>query len=265
MLREYYGAAILFGAITVTPPILHFSQVSFSYPDTSEVLHDFSLMVREGEKVGIIGPNGAGKSTLFLLASGVLTPQRGAVAFRGMPLVAGRFNPDLALIFQHSDDQLFCPTVWEDVAFGPSNMGLTPEAVRQRVENALQRTNTASFATKAVHHLSEGQKRMVAIAGALAMEPQLVLYDEPSASLDMRSRRQLIRMLQQVPHAMLIASHDLELVLEVCPRVVLIDNGHIIADGAAATILGNAELMHAHGQEKPHSLVPHQIPHHHHH
>ncbi|WP_034763907.1 energy-coupling factor ABC transporter ATP-binding protein [Chrysiogenes arsenatis] len=245
-------------------PLLHFSHVSFSYPDTPDAVGDFSLTVHEGEKVGIIGPNGAGKSTLFLLASGVLAPQKGILQFQGKPLMAGKFNSDLALIFQHSDDQLFCPTVWEDVEFGPSNMGLAPEAARQRVERALQITSTAHLAAKAVHHLSEGQKRMVAIAGALAMEPQLVLYDEPSASLDMRSRRQLIGLLQHAPHAMLIASHDLELILEVCPRVVLIDAGKVMADGAAATILGNAELMQAHGQEKPHSLVPHQIPHHHH-
>lgn len=244
-------------------PVLHLAHVSFSYPDTPDVFRDFSLTVHEGEKIGIIGPNGAGKSTLFLLISGVLAAQHGTLEFQGKPLVAGKFNSELALIFQHSDDQLFCPTVWDDVAFGPSNMGLTPAEVQQRVARALQITTMAHLATKAVHHLSEGQKRMVAIAGALAMEPQLVLYDEPSASLDMRSRRQLIGLLQHAPHAMLIASHDLELVIEVCPRVILIDEGKVMADGIAATILGNAELMHAHGQEKPHSLLPHAISHHH--
>lgn len=244
-------------------PILRLDGLCFSYPDTPHVIRALNLEVLPGEKVGVIGPNGAGKSTLFLLISGILAAEQGCIDFMGKPLRIGQFHPDMALVFQQSDDQLFCPTVREDVAFGPRNMGLDNVTVEKRVVDALERTGTSAFAQKAVHHLSVGQKRMVAIAGALAMEPRLVLYDEPSASLDIRSRRQLIGLLQRSRHAMLLASHDLELILEVCTRVILIDDGAIVADGEPRAIMADEGLMCAHGQEKPHSLVPHQLLHHH--
>ncbi|MBB5022521.1 energy-coupling factor ABC transporter ATP-binding protein [Desulfurispira natronophila] len=243
--------------------ILHIEHLAFSYPDTPGVIRDFSLQVFQGEKVGIIGPNGAGKSTLFLLITGVLSASEGEIRFMGAPLQPGNFYPEMALVFQQSDDQLFCPTVWDDVAFGPRNMGLSDSEIEKRVDTSLAQTGTAQFSHKVVHHLSEGQKRMVAIAGALAMRPELILYDEPSASLDIRSRRQLISLLQSSRHAMLLASHDLELVLEVCSRVVLLDDGEIVAEGDPRKIMADEELMRAHGQEKPHSLVPHQLLHSH--
>jgi len=176
-------------------------------------------------------------------------------------VVSGKFNPEVALVFQNPDDQLFCPSVKDDVAFGPQNMGLSKEEIEARVAEALSTVGGSKLAERPAHHLSEGEKRIISIAGVLAMRPKLIIYDEPSANLDIRSRRRLIRLLQSSPETIMIAAHDLELVLEVCDRVVLIDDGSIVADGNPHEIMGNVQLMEAHGQEKPHSLVPHQIPH----
>ena len=161
----------------------------------------------------------------------------------------------------HEHDQLFCPSVRDDVAFGPRNMGLPNEEVEARVTGALSAVGVLKLADRPSHHLSEGEKRMVSIAGVLAMRPRLMIYDEPGANLDIRSRRRLIRLLQASKETLLVASHDLELVLEVCSRVVLIDEGRIVADGDPREIMSDDRLMEAHGQEKPHSLIPHQIPH----
>jgi cobalt/nickel transport system ATP-binding protein len=243
-------------------PVLTAKGLSFSYPDTPEVLKDISLEVMPGERVGLIGPNGAGKTTLFLAICGVLKPADGEISLLGEPVAFGKFNPRAALVFQNPDDQLFCPTVREDVAFGPQNMGLSKEEVAARVKEALATVGASRFADRPVHHLSEGEKRIVSIASVLAMRPELVMYDEPSANLDIRSRRRLIRLLQSSAETILVASHDLELILEVCQRVILIDEGRIVAVGDPRQIMGDEKLMEAHGQEKPHSLVPHQIPHH---
>ncbi len=237
--------------------VLMISGLCFSYPDTSNVLENVSLKVMPGERVGLIGPNGAGKTTLFLEICGVLEPSAGQIVVLGKPVKNRDFRPEVGLVFQNPDDQLFCPSVRDDVAFGLHNMALPKDEVESRVTEALSIVGCLELADRPVHHLSEGEKRMVSIADVLAMWPRLVLYDEPSANLDIRSRRRLIRLLQASTETMLIASHDLELILEVCTRVVLIDNGHIIADGNSCEIMGNDELMEAHGQEKPHSLVPH--------
>jgi cobalt/nickel transport system ATP-binding protein len=248
--------------ITSAEPVLTARGLSFSYPDTPDVLNDIAIEVMPGERVGLIGPNGAGKTTLFLVVCGVLKPNEGEISLLGEPVAFGKFNPRAALVFQNPDDQLFCPTVREDVAFGPQNMGLLKEEVETRVKEALATVGASRFADRPVHHLSEGEKRIVSIASVLAMSPELVMYDEPSANLDIRSRRRLIRLLQSSAETILVASHDLELVLEVCQRVILIDEGKIVADGDPRQIMGDEQLMEAHGQEKPHSLVPHQIPHH---
>ena len=184
------------------------------------------------------------------------------VSLLGRPVAFGKFNPQVTLVFQNPDDQLFCPSVREDVAFGLQNMGLPREEVEARVKAALLTVGASRLADRPVHHLSEGEKRIVSIASVLAMHPELVMYDEPSANLDIRSRRRLIRLLQSSAETILVASHDLELILEVCERVILIDEGRIVADGDPREIMGNEQLMEAHGQEKPHSLIPHQIPHH---
>ena len=246
---------------TWSDPVLTISGLCFSYPDKPDVLRDISLKVMQGERVGLIGPNGSGKTTFFLVICGVLKPSAGEIVLTGNPVLNGDFRPEVGMVFQNPDDQLFCPSVKDDVAFGPQNMGLAKNEVEARVAEALSTVGIAELADRPAHHLSGGEKRMVSIAGVLAMHPPLLLYDEPGANLDIRSRRRLIRLLQTSNETILVASHDLELVLEICNRVVLIDEGHIIVDGNPLDIMGDDKLMNAHGQEKPHSLVPHIIPH----
>jgi cobalt/nickel transport system ATP-binding protein len=243
-------------------PALLTSQLTFSYLDHSNVLQSVDLQIMTGERVGLVGPNGAGKTTLFLLTCGVLKPDAGEILLFGEPVLPGDFHPEIGLVFQHPDDQLFCPSVWDDVAFGPQNLGLSKAEVASRVETALSLTGTLELASRPPHHLSGGEKRMVSIAGVLAMQPRMIIYDEPNANLDIRSRRRFISFLETSRETILIASHDLELVLEVCDRVVLLDEGHIVADGDPRETMGDMELMEAHGLERPHSLVYHAEPHH---
>ncbi|MEM8502793.1 MAG: ABC transporter ATP-binding protein [Cyanobacteria bacterium P01_D01_bin.1] len=236
--------------------------LTFCYPNCDPVLNNISLFVHQGQRIGIIGHNGCGKTTLFMLLCGVLSPNSGEISLLDQPVEPGQFRPEVAMLFQDPDDQLFSPTVREDIAFGPQNMGLDPEAATARVNRALAVTGTEFLGDRTPHHLSGGEKQMVAIAGLLAMNPEVILLDEPTASLDMRTRRRLIGFLQRSAETLLISSHDLEFVLEVCDRVLLIDNGQIIADGDPLDIMGDQELMEAHGLEKPHSLIPHVRPHH---
>jgi cobalt/nickel transport system ATP-binding protein len=243
-------------------PALVVSDLCFSYPDNPDVLAGISLEVMPGEQVGLIGPNGAGKTTLFLAVCGVLKPHAGEIVLFGEPVRLGDFRPQIGMVFQNSDDQLFCPSVWEDVAFGPQNMGLSNDEVAVRVEEALTITGVLDLADRPPHHLSGGEKRMVSIAGVLAMSPRLVIYDEPNANLDIRSRRRLIRFLQASRETQLIASHDLELILEVCSRAILLDKGRVVADGNPHDLMMDVALMEAHGLERPHSLIPHAEPHH---
>ncbi|MEA3340950.1 MAG: ABC transporter ATP-binding protein, partial [Chloroflexota bacterium] len=195
---------------------LAISDLSFSYPDKSDVLREVSLDVLPGERVGLIGPNGAGKTTLFLAICGVLKPSAGKIVLFGEAVTNGDFRPEIGMVFQNSDDQLFCPSVRDDVAFGPQNLGLSKEEVTTRVTESLTTTGALALTDRQPHHLSGGEKRMVSIAGVLAMRPRLVVYDEPNANLDSRSRRRLIRFLQTSQETILVASHDLELILEVC-------------------------------------------------
>jgi cobalt/nickel transport system ATP-binding protein len=234
----------------------------FRYPDSGPVLSDLNLIIHNGERVGIIGHNGCGKTTLFMLLCGVLAPTEGTIHLLGKSIELGQFRPEVGLLFQDPEDQLFSPSVKEDIAFGPQNMGLTEAEITARVQAVLTLTGLEALAERPPHHLSGGEKQMVAIAGLLAMQPQIMLYDEPTTSLDLRTRRRLIQFLQQTSETMLIASHDLEFVLEVCDRVLLIDNGRVIADGDPLVIMGDQERMEAHGLEKPHSLIPHVEPHH---
>ncbi|HEY9735371.1 MAG TPA: energy-coupling factor ABC transporter ATP-binding protein [Trichocoleus sp.] len=234
----------------------------FSYPDSPPTLYNVSVQIEAGERVGIIGHNGCGKTTLFMLLCGVLTPISGEVYLFGEPVQPGQFRPEVGMLFQDPDDQLFSASVREDIAFGPQNMGFEEAEVEARVEAALAMTGLERLANRPPHHLSGGEKQMVAIAGLLAMQPRILLYDEPTANLDMRTRRRLIHFLQQASETLLISSHDLEFVLEVCDRVLLIDDGQVIADGDPREIMGDQALMEAHGLEKPHSLIPHSEPHH---
>jgi cobalt/nickel transport system ATP-binding protein len=230
------------------------TDLCFSYPDKPEVLQAINLQVEEGDRLGIIGHNGCGKTTLFLLLCGVLTPTAGMVQIFGEPVIPGQFRPEIGLLFQDPDDQLFAASVQDDIAFAPQNMGLVTEDVKQRVEQALHLTGMAKLADRPPHHLSGGEKQMVAIAGLLAMRPQIMLYDEPTANLDLRARRRLIQFLQQSQETLLVASHDLEFILEVCDRAILMSEARIVASGTPQVIMGNADLMHTYGLEVPYSL-----------
>jgi len=234
--------------------LLAVEQLRLQRADGQPLLHDVSFRVAAGERVALIGPNGAGKTSLFRTLAGALPPSAGQVLLDGAPLAVAGFNPGVALVFQHAEDQLFCPTVAEDVGFGARALGLRGEALEHAVADALERCGLAGLGARMVHQLSGGERRLACLAGALVMAPRLLLLDEPSASLDVRNRRRLIRQLTELDQALLIATHDLELVRELCTRVLLIDGGRLHADGRTDAILGDATLMEAHGQEVPASL-----------
>lgn len=234
--------------------VLSVDHLYYAYPNQPNVLKGLHLQVSGGEKVGLIGPNGAGKTSLFLAICGALSPQSGEIMLFNCPVHPGNFRPEVGLVFQNPNDQLFSLSVRDDIAFGPLNMGLSDHEVEARVQEALMLTGVSELAERPPHHLSGGEKRMVAIACVLSMRPQLILYDEPSANLDIRSRRRLIQFLQAAQQTILVSSHDLELILEVCDRVILLDQGEIIADGPVHEVMRNASLMEAHGLEKPNSL-----------
>jgi cobalt/nickel transport system ATP-binding protein len=232
--------------------------LGFAYPGRSAVLQGWSFAVKSGERVAVVGPNGSGKTTLLLLVCGILKPSGGTVTVEGHPIQAERFDPRVTYLFQSPDDQLFCPTVFDDVAFGPLNMGLSAEDVRKRVQEALATVGAEALAERPPHHLSGGEKRLVALATLLSMSPKVILLDEPTSNLDSRNRRQVIEILKRAPQTLLVTSHDLEFLLEICPRVLLIDQGRLNGDGPIRQVLADQTLLQAHGLEKPHSLVPHR-------
>ncbi|AIE74055.1 ATPase component NikO of energizing module of nickel ECF transporter [Synechocystis sp. PCC 6714] len=236
------------------PPAITVQALSFAYGGQEPVLNNLSWQIAPGERLGIIGHNGCGKTTLFLLLCGLLKPSAGTIKLLNNPLQAGKFLPEVGLLFQNPTDQLFATSVWDDIAFGPQNMGLSPAEVTERVNQAVRATGIAGLLDRLPQHLSGGEKQMVAIAGLLAMAPKILLCDEPTASLDIKARRQLINFLRQFRETLLISSHDLEFVLEVCDRVMVIDQGQMVADGPAREIMGNEILMESHGLEKPYSL-----------
>ena len=234
-------------------------------------MRGLDLRVEEGECVALLGPNGAGKSTLLLHLNGIL-PERtvlraedARVIVAGQAVAAGNL-PEVrrlvGLVFQDSDDQLFCPTVGEDVGFGPRQLGLRGAALDARVRECLERVglDPDEFAPRPPHALSRGEKRRVCLAGVLACEPTLLVLDEPTSDLDPRGRRELQNLLRALPATKLIATHDLELAVELCPRAVLMDGGRIIADGPCVELLGDERLMLAHGLERPH-ILQHRHPH----
>lgn len=218
-------------------PALSVDQLSFGYPQQPRLLDAVSFAIQPGERVGVVGLNGSGKTTLFLLLCGILIPSAGTVSLFGQPVVPGAFRPEIGMVFQNPDDQLFAPTVRDDVAFGPTNMGLSPDEIDTRVAEALALTATEALAARPPHHLSGGEKRMVAIAGVLAMRPRLVIYDEPDANLDQQARARLIAFLRESRETLLLASHDLACVRAVCTRVFLLDRGRIAADGPPQMVL----------------------------
>jgi len=237
--------------------IVTISNVSFSYSGKHDVLTDISLRVNKGERVALIGPNGAGKTTLFLLLCGILTPYSGVITVNGKKVKHNQFNTDISYLFQSPEDQLFSSTVFDDVAFGPLNMKLSKDEVHERAKQALEDVHCQELSDKPPHHLSGGEKRMVALATLLSMQPEIMLLDEPTSNLDIKNRRNIITILNSLEKTIIISSHDLEFLLEICTRACIIDNGRIILDGNIEELLSNEKLMKAHNMEKPHSLIPH--------
>ncbi len=228
--------------------------LEFSYPDGRKALRGVDLSVAPGEKVGLVGPNGAGKSTLLLHLTGILRGMTGEVRVCGQPVDDQHLayvRRAVGLVFQDPDDQLFSPTVFEDVAFGPMYMGLSAEEVEQRVRRALEAVGMADAAERVPHHLSGGEKKRVAIATVLAMDPEILVLDEPTAGLDPRARRELISLLRDLPQTMLVSTHDLWMVQELFARSVVIDAGRIVADGPTQAILSTTDLLEAHGLVAP--------------
>lgn len=231
---------------------LRFEQVGYRYPDGHEALHDVSFELTHGEKAAVVGINGAGKSTLLLHTDGLLLPTSGQVVVGGVP-VTRRTLPTIrrtvGYLFQQPDDQLFMPTVGEDVAFGPANMELDEAEIERRVVEALTAVGALELRDRSPAHLSGGQKKRVAIATILAMEPSILVMDEPTAALDPQARRQLLELIRTFDHTILIATHDMELVRELCSRTLVLHRGGLVADGPTAEVLGNRGLLAACGLE----------------
>ena len=247
-------------------PAIEIRNLQFRYPDGKEALRGVGFSIAEGECVGLVGPNGSGKSTLLLHLNGILPeeyPKISNVIICGKQLSresASAIRRDVGLLFQDPDDQLFCPTVFEDVAFGPQQFGLSEEQVRNAVARALEQTALLGSENRSPHHLSSGEKRRVCLAGVLACEPRVLALDEPTSNLDPRGKRSLIKTLQSIPATKIIATHDLEMVVELCSRTIVLDQGTIVADGSTDQLLGDELLMLAHGLEKPH-ILRHLHPH----
>jgi cobalt/nickel transport system ATP-binding protein len=233
--------------------------LAYAYHDGTPALRGIDLRVERGEKVGIIGPNGAGKSTLLLHLNGSLLPDGGSsVLIEGLKAEGStleRIRRLVGLVFQDPEDQLFCPTVFEDVAFGPANAGLRGEELRRKVREALDAVGIpAGMDHRLAHHASYGEKKRIAIATVLSMDVEILALDEPTSNLDPAGRRALIGLLKSFPHTTIVATHDLEMAREVCARVVLLDRGLLEAEGPTDGILGDEALMEAHGLEVPLSL-----------
>lgn len=233
--------------------VLQVRDLHFSYPDGHAALHGVSFKLCEGDKAALVGPNGAGKSTLMLHLNGILEGH-GDIEISGLRLTRDNLpqvRSLVGLVFQNPDDQLFSPTVFEDVAFGPLHMGLPEADVRARVDAALEAVRMTAYKDRLSHHLSVGEKKRIAIATVLSMNPGILVLDEPSAGLDPRARRTLINLLRDLPITMLVSTHDMKLVQELFPRTIVMDEGRVVADGLTIEILEDEELLTAHGLEKP--------------
>ncbi|MBN1535545.1 MAG: ABC transporter ATP-binding protein [Anaerolineales bacterium] len=232
---------------------INIDRLSFAYPDGHTALQDVSLHIQPCEKVALVGPNGAGKSTLILHLNGILRG-KGEVCVCGLEVKEpnlGKIRAMVGLVFQSPEDQLFSPTVYDDVAFGPLYQGLSPQEVQQRVDQALEAVHMSAYADRVSHHLSLGEKKRIAIATVLSMQPEVLVLDEPTAGLDPGARRSLINLLRELPLTMLVSTHDMLLVNELFPRMVIMDEGRIVADGETTVLMNDKELLEAHGLEKP--------------
>ena len=240
--------------------------LSYRYHDGTEALRGVRFRVEPGERVALLGPNGSGKSTLLLHLNGILPDDShgtGTVSVFGESITREnleRIRAKVGLLFQDPDDQLFCPTVEEDVGFGPRQLGLGEAEVAGRIARSLSQVGMAGFGQRATHHLSQGEKRRICLAGVLACDPLVLVLDEPTSDLDPRGRREFKTLLRDLPATSLIATHDLELAVELCSRTLILDEGRIVADGPTLRLLDDEELMLAHGLERPH-ILRHMHPH----
>ncbi|MBN1193297.1 MAG: ATP-binding cassette domain-containing protein [Coriobacteriia bacterium] len=235
-------------------PLIELTRVSYRYPDGTEALRQVGLAVREGRSLALLGPNGAGKSTLLLHLNGILRATEGSVSVHGRQVTDATVREvrrDVGLVFQDPDDQLFMTTLYEDIAFGPLNMGMPHHEVDSRVHEALHEIGLAEAASRPGHHLSFGQRKRAALATVLVMEPRILVLDEPTANLDPRSRRQMIELVKSLGTTALIATHDMDVAWELCADAAVLDAGMVIASGSREDILTDEALLHEHGLELP--------------
>jgi cobalt/nickel transport system ATP-binding protein len=243
-----------YGVDAVSHHIVEIRDLQYTYPDGNPALRGLSFRITHGETVAIVGANGAGKSTLLLHLNGCLIPQAGTVRIGDFPLTKKTLphvRRTVGMVFQNSDDQLFMPLVYDDVAFGPLNLGLPPEDVDERVMTALSIVGAIHLKDRPPYRLSGGEKRAVAIASVLSMSPSILVMDEPTSNLDPRARRQLIDLLKTFEHTIIVATHDLDMVFDLCARTIVLKEGRVIADGSTWEILRDEELLEAGHLEKP--------------
>lgn len=237
--------------------IIRIKNLEYTYPDSTNALKGIDLDIFKSESVGLIGPNGAGKSTLLLHLNGILKGRQGSVEVLGMKVQEKnliKIRQKVAIVFQQPDDQLFMPTVFDDVAFGPVNIGYSEEKVREKVKKALKEVRMKGYEKRCSHHLSLGEKKRISLATVLSMEPEILILDEPTSNLDPRARRHLMELLKHFSLTKIVAGHDLELILDICSKVILLDEGKIVATGDARKVLSDKSLMESHGLEVPLSL-----------
>lgn len=236
---------------------LEVRNLQFTYPDGHEAIKNVSFIIHHGESVGIIGANGAGKSTLLMLIMGILFQDEGEVLVGDIPVTKktlSMIRQRLGMVFQDPDDQLFMTSVYDDVAFGPRNYNLDEKEVEKRVSHALELVGIAHLRDRAPYKLSGGEKRTAAVASVLSMQPDMLILDEPTSALDPKARRRVIHLLNSFEHTKIITSHDLDMILDTCQRVLVIQEGEIVADGKTLEILSNEELLEGYGLEIPLSL-----------
>ncbi|MCE3550050.1 energy-coupling factor ABC transporter ATP-binding protein [Pseudonocardia sp. RS11V-5] len=242
------------GDAAATPPSLLVRDLLFAYPDGHQALHGVDLRIEPGERVALLGPNGAGKTTLVLHLNGILAPGEGTVEVGGLPVTkqhVQEIRRRVGIVFQDPDDQLFMPSVREDVAFGPANFGLGGPALAERVDQALAAVGMEEHADRSPLHLSGGQRRRVALATVLACDPEILVLDEPSSNLDPVARRELAEVLLGLGRTMLMVTHDLPYALQLCPRSVVLDDGVVVADGPTRQLLADRALLERHRLELP--------------